>query len=89
MKLLITQFSQASYHFILLGSNYSPQDSFLKYPVYVFPVMSEAKLHTHLKYRQNYSFVYFKFYDLISRVVLKGATSCRVCELLVSSTSNI
>jgi hypothetical protein len=48
MKLLIMQFSPPSYHFIPLRAKYSPQHPVLKHPqVYVLPLMSETKFHTH------------------------------------------
>jgi hypothetical protein len=43
MKYLIMQFSSTSCHFISLRSKYSPQTP----SVYVLPLMSETKFHTH------------------------------------------
>jgi hypothetical protein len=49
MKLLIMQFSPASFYFICLLSKYFPQHRALKYLVCVTPLMSETKFHTHTK----------------------------------------
>jgi hypothetical protein len=46
MKLLIMQFSPASYHLIPFWPKYSPQHPVLKYPN-VPPLMSETKFQTH------------------------------------------
>jgi hypothetical protein len=50
MNPFIMQFSPTSSHFIHLRTIRSPQHPVLKYPpVYVFPLMSEIKFHTHIK----------------------------------------
>jgi hypothetical protein len=47
MRLLIMQFSPASYHFIPLRSKYSPQNPVLIHPQSIlFPTVKE-KFHTH------------------------------------------
>jgi hypothetical protein len=43
MKLLIMQFSSATYHFILLRSTYSPQQNVLRQP----QSPSETNFHIH------------------------------------------
>jgi hypothetical protein len=57
------QFSPTSCHFVSLGSKYSPQQPLLKYPqIYVLPLMSEIKFHTHTKLETKLYFVYCNFY---------------------------
>jgi hypothetical protein len=48
MKLLVMQFSPASYHFIPLWSKYSPENPVPRYLQSMFlSLMSETKFHTH------------------------------------------
>jgi hypothetical protein len=63
VKLLIMQFSPASYHFILLRPKYSPQRLFsnilksILFPWWETPCLTPIQNH-----RQNYNFVYFIFF---------------------------
>lgn len=49
MKLLVMTFSPTSYHFFRLLSKYSPQHSVLKYPLFIFHLMSETNFHNQTK----------------------------------------
>jgi hypothetical protein len=64
MMLLIMQCSPVSCHLISFRSKYSPQHPILKHPQSVFLPQYQRPSFTPIpNHRQNYSFVYFNFYD--------------------------
>jgi hypothetical protein len=63
-KFLIAQFSPTSYYFICLRSKHSFQHSSQTPSVYILPLMSKIKLHTHTKLQEKYGFIYFNIHVL-------------------------
>jgi hypothetical protein len=61
MKLLVMQFSPASYHFIPLRSKYSPQHPVLKYSQSML-LRQRPSFIPMQNCKQNYTFVCFNFY---------------------------